>query len=42
MGHAPSKGPKSRTMWRPRMPQLSGYLLGQLLGPVALLTLLMT
>ncbi len=42
MGHAPSKGPKSRAKWRPRLPQLSGYLLGQMLGPVALLTLLMT
>ena len=42
MGDAPSKGPKSTASWRPRLPQLSGYVLGQLLGPVALLTLLMT
>src|SRR5471030_1221292 len=42
MGHPPPKGPKSKARWRPRLPQLSGYLLGQLLGPVALLTLLPT
>ena len=48
MGHAPPKGPENnakpgkKAKWWPRMPQLSGYLLGQLLGPVALLTLLMT
>jgi lipopolysaccharide export system permease protein len=46
MGTAPSRGPgKAKTGKRPArrlMPQLSGYLLGQLLGPVALLTLLMT
>src|ERR1700761_250179 len=42
MGHAPSKGPEKAVRWRPRLLQLSWYVLGQLLGPVALLTLLMT
>src|SRR6201996_2709603 len=42
MGHAPSKGPEKAVRWRPRVLHLSGYVLGQLLGPVALLTLLMT
>ena len=45
MGHAPFKGPDKsdkKATWRPGLPRLSGYVLGQLLGPVALLTLLMT
>jgi lipopolysaccharide export system permease protein len=45
MGHAPFKGPDKpdkKVTWRPGLPRLSGYVLGQLLGPVALLTLLMT
>jgi lipopolysaccharide export system permease protein len=42
MQYAPPKGPKSKAKRRFPWPQLSGYLLGQLLGPAALLTLLMT
>jgi lipopolysaccharide export system permease protein len=42
MDEAPHKGPQKEVQARRKLPRLSRYLLGQLLGPVALLTLLMT
>jgi lipopolysaccharide export system permease protein len=42
MDEAPHKGPESEVQARRKFPRLSRYVLGQLLGPVALLTLLMT
>ncbi len=42
MKQAPVQGPQSEPPRRFRLLQLSRYVLGQLLGPVALLTLLMT
>jgi lipopolysaccharide export system permease protein len=42
MAREPSQGPDKGTQRRRGLPQLSLYILGQLLGPVALLTLLMT
>jgi len=42
MGPAPLKGPPREVQARRRLPRLSRYVLGQLMGPVALITLLMT
>ncbi|HWC63808.1 MAG TPA: LPS export ABC transporter permease LptF [Rhizomicrobium sp.] len=42
MDEAPHKGPQREVQARRKFPRLSRYVLGQLLGPVALLTLLMT
>src|ERR1700757_2024620 len=42
MDEAPHKGPEREVQARRKFPRLSRYVLGQLLGPVALLALLMT